>query len=358
MLRSQVLIEVIHYMTCFYPRQALRLDSLTAKGKNVVCFLPKAVNLSISNYPNLLTGLPCGQCVGCRLERSRQWAIRCVHEAQLHNDNCFITLTFDQESLDKRDISMSLDRKDLQRFFKRFRKYIHDDYFRTHKLARFLKKSRFTRKFIDRYVQSKIQKIRYYACGEYGEQSKRPHYHSIIFGYDFPDKVLEHIKDGKRYYSSKILSRLWPFGNNIITDVSFDTCAYVARYIMKKHLGKDAYLQYFDYFDQDTGEFVGHRIPEYTTMSRRSGIGKAWLDKYLQDVYPKDKVFMKGRGYSKPPKYYDTQYEIINPSDFLRLKQARVEASLVQSSDNTSDRLAVKQVVKLAQIQSLKRSLE
>ena len=317
-------------MSCFYPMQALKLDSKTKKGKSVVRFIKDSFRNLFKGDPRLISGLPCGQCVGCRLERSRQWAIRMVNEAQLHVENCFITLTFDEESLAERENPMSLDKKEFQLFMKRLRKYL----------------------------DPLGIKVRYYMCGEYGELFKRPHYHAILFGVDFPDKKLEKIVDGRRYYSSALLRELWSFGNNIITDVNFDTCAYVARYIMKKHLGKDAWKNYFEYLDEQTGELVGQRLPEYTTMSRRSGIGKEWLDKYLLDVYPKDKIFMRGRGYSKPPKYYDSLYEIIDPSDLSRIKQARILEAQKCADDNTPDRLNAKQAVKLAQIGVLKRNLE
>lgn len=322
----------LYFMACFYPMQALKLSSKTKKGKSVIKFISnetyKDLQSQMGMQEKLLTGLPCGQCVGCRLERSRQWAIRMMHEAQLHVDNCFITLTFDDKHLYQRENPKSLDKSDFQKFMKRFRKKFPDI------------------------------NIRYYMCGEYGELYKRPHYHAIIFGYDFSDKKLEKIVDGNRYYTSDTLRTLWPYGFNIITSVSFDTCAYVARYIMKKHLGKNAWKHYAEYFDDVSGEFVGHRIPEYTTMSRRSGIGKQWLDKYLQDVYPKDKVFMRGKGYSKPPKYYDSLYEIINPEDYSRIKQDRISAALSQAHESSTERLIAKQAVKLAQTSTLKRNLE
>ena len=314
-------------MSCFYPMQALRLVStFTSKGKSVIRFIDRESAIRLKGNPNLLTGLPCGQCVGCRLERSRQWAIRMMNEADCHTFNSFITLTFDDSSLNKRDVPMSLDKRDFQLFMKRLRKRLDVN-------------------------------IRYFMCGEYGELYRRPHYHAVIFGYDFPDKVLHKIKDGMRYYTSSLLSDLWPYGFNVVTDVTFDTCAYVARYIMKKHLGKDAWKNYFEYLDQETGEFVGHRIPEYTTMSRRSGIGKVWLDTYLQDVYPRDKIFMRGRGFSRPPKYYDSLYEIIDPVDYNRIKQDRINSAILNSPDDLTQSLIAKQVIKLQQIKVLSRNL-
>lgn len=300
-------------MSCFYPRQALKLSSLTRLGKAVIRFIK---NGSAVGDPRLLTGLPCGQCVGCRLERSRQWAIRMMNEADLHSDNCFITLTFDEPHLQARDNPMSLNKREFQLFMKRLRKAFPN-------------------------------KLRYFMCGEYGDLFQRPHYHSILFGCDFSDKVLFKIKDGKRYYTSALLSQLWPFGFCVITDVTFDTCAYVARYIMKKVFGKKSFEHY------------GQRIPEYTTMSRRSGIGKAWLDKYLQDVYPRDKIFCRDKKiFCKPPKAYDSYYEIINPEDFSRIKQDRVISAALKADDNTPQRLHSKKVVKLSQIKVLNRNLE
>lgn len=317
-------------MACYYPMQALRLPNVfTKNNKSVITFVSREkyskLKSQMGNSPDLLSGLPCGRCVGCRLERSRQWAIRMMHEAQLHDDNIFLTLTFDQEHLLKRKNPISLDKREFQLFLKRLRKTTNN-------------------------------KIRYFMCGEYGKKFGRPHYHAIIFNYKPNDLKLEKIENGKRYYSSASIRKLWPDGNNIITDVSFDTCAYVARYIMKKHLGKGAWMRYLTDFNPQTGEFTGHRIPEYTTMSRRSGIGKAWLDKYLRDVYPKDRVFVRGKGFQRPPKYYDSQYEIIDPSDYSRIKQARINASLDAESDNTPERLHAKQVVKLAQISVLNRN--
>lgn len=312
-------------MSCFYPMQAIRTTSLTSRGKSVIKFISKESAKSFSPESGLLSGLPCGQCTGCRLERSRQWAIRMMNEADLHKYNSFITLTFDDYHLLKRDIPMSLDKREFQLFMKRFRKAVPD-------------------------------KIRYFMCGEYGEQLKRPHYHAIIFGYDFPDKKIYKVKDNMRYYTSDFLSTLWPFGFNVITHISFDTCAYVARYIMKKHLGKDSYKNYFDYFDETTGELVGHRIPEYTNMSRRSGIGKVWLDTYLQDVYPSDQIFMRGRGFSKPPKYYDSLFEIIDPYAYSHLKQKRIISAL--NNPKSEQQLNAEKVIKDSQIKILSRNLE
>lgn len=345
-------------MACFYPMQARKLSSsFTKKGKNVIVFLPRGAKVNSSD-PDILSGLPCGQCVGCRLERSRQWAMRMMDEAQLHEKNCFITLTFDEEHLKKRENPQSLDKREFQLFMKRFRKALWDIHLSKLKLWNYFFRLFFSYDLFMWFAKKTFKSPRYFMCGEYGEMFKRPHYHAILFGVDFDDKELFKVVDGRRYFTSKSLSVLWPHGFNVITDVTFDSCAYVARYIMKKALGKNAWKTYFEYVDEETGELVGHRIPEYTTMSRRSGIGYAWLVKYLTDVYPRDRKFMRGRGFSKPPKYYDSLYEVIDPVDHSRLKQARVDAALLKADDNTPARLHAKQAVKLAQISVLKRDLE
>ncbi len=270
-----------------------------------------------AGYRDLPVKLPCGQCVGCRLERSRQWAIRCSHEASLYEDNAFITLTYSDAHLPS-DGSLNL--VHFQKFIKRLRKQYGP-------------------------------KIRYYHCGEYGEKFKRPHYHACLFNFDFEDKKLFQIKNNNRYYTSEILQTLWPMGFSIIGDVTFQSAAYVARYIMKKINGAAAENHYAN---PETGEILK---PEYTTMSRRPGIGSAWLKKYQSDVYPGDFVVMGGKK-MKPPKYYDRQYELTNPSEYGQLKTDRVLNAKKFESNNTPERLKTREVVQKARLNLLPRKLE
>ena len=318
-------------MPCYNPLQAFQSKSLKNNGKREILF-----KISLRNrFSYEKIQLPCGQCVGCRLERSRQWAVRCMHEASLYENNCFITLTYDNEHLPK---DGSLDVREFQLFMKRFRdrcqglsSVVDDD-------------------------GNVSYPIRFYHCGEYGEKFKRPHYHACIFNYDFPDKQLFKINNGFRLYTSKLLQDLWPFGFSTIGDVTFESAAYVARYIMKKKFGKDAWVHYAE-IDWNTGEILGQRKPEYTTMSRRPGIGKDWLDKYFADVYPSDFVLVNGKR-CKPPRYYDSQFEIHYPSDFSALKQARRDNSKKFESNNTPQRLRVREQVQLARLNMLPRNLE
>lgn len=304
-------------MACYSPLQAFQSIAVSSKGKSRIVF-----NKPRDFYNFKEVQLPCGQCIGCRLERSRQWAVRLMHESKLHDDNCFITLTYSDDFLPK---DKSLDVRDFQLFMKRLRKHFGKG-------------------------------VRFFHCGEYGDKYGRPHYHAIIFGVDFSDKILWKVNNGHRLYRSELLESLWPFGHSSIGNVTFESAAYVARYILKKKLGKGSWLHYAE-VDFSTGEVLFERKKEYTTMSRRSGIGKGWLDKYLEDVYPSDAVVVNGRK-CRPPRYYDSLYEIQYPSDFSSLKQRRVENAKKHSTNNTPERLKVREQCQLSRLVRLPRVLE
>jgi len=269
--------------------------------------------------------VPCNGCIGCYLERARQWAMRCTDEASLYQDNSFVTLTFDPKVLVKR--GRGLDHRDWQLFMKRLRKFMGTE-----------------------------QMIRFFMCGEYGEKFGRPHYHGLLFNLAFPDRVyLKTTQSGEKIYTSKSLEANWPFGYSSVGDVTFGSASYVARYHVKKAqgiVGKDHYL------DKRTGEMLP---PEYIRMSRGSkmrgtgGVARGWFEKYKSDVYPHDARVIKGLD-TKPPKFYDSLYELDSPDEFALLKARRT--SSVNRLDNTPDRLVVKEKVKLAQIASLSTSLE
>lgn len=268
--------------------------------------------------------VPCGQCIGCRLEKSRQWAVRCAHEASLYEKNCFLTLTYNDRHLPK-DGSLHVDH--FQKFMKRLRKAFPD------------------------------QKIRFFHCGEYGEKFARPHYHACIFNFDFADKKLwRKTKDGNSLWTSETLEEIWGMGFCSIGDVTFESAAYVARYVTKKVTGKKA-LNHYNEINFDTGEILSERRPEYTTMSRRPGIGKPWLEKYSSDVYPDDFVLMDGKKI-KPPKYYDSQFEIAYPSDFEKIKIERKKSGEKNAENNTRDRLDVRETIHKLKAKTLRRGYE
>ncbi len=197
--------------------------------------------------------------------------------------------------------------------------------------------------------------IRFFHCGEYGEMHGRPHYHACIFNFDFADKTVWKIQNDNPLYVSVSLSELWPMGFSSIGEVTFQSAAYVARYIMKKITGPAA-AGHYEHIDQLTGE-VFERKPEYTTMSRRPGIGHGWLERFRGDIYPSDFVVMNGKK-MRPPRYYDEQMEHCYPSDYRRIKNARVVNAKKHKENNTPARLKVREAVQEARLQRLPRPVE
>lgn len=304
-------------MVCYYPRSVRKVKIRKKNGEDghTLDFIKRKDSYHVRGYSNPdpdILQIACGQCIGCRLARSREWALRCMHEASLYEDNCFITLTYSDRFLPSDN---SLDISHFQKFMKRLRKRCGNG-------------------------------IRFYHCGEYGERFLRPHYHACLFNFDFEDKELFKIVNEQRLYVSELLSDLWPFGFSTVGSLTFESAAYVARYIMKKMYGADA------------EEHYGSRKPEYTTMSRKPGIGKGWFDKHLGDVYPHDFVVCK-KGYKhKPPKFYDSQFELIYPDEFEILKENRVKHASDRGWENSYKRLAVKEKCKHSHLKKLYRVLD
>lgn len=208
--------------------------------------------------------LPCGQCMACRLNKSRDWATRCVLESKMHEQNCFITLTYDDEHLPK---DYGLQKQDFTNFIKRLRK-------------------------------NTGAKIRYYAAGEYGDLYSRPHYHACIFGWKPDDLVLYSVRNGVNLYLSETLLKAWQYqGYVTVGDVTFESAAYVARYVTKKITGDRA------------AEHYQGRQAEYTVMSRRPGIGAEFFEKYSTDIYGKDFIVIRDQIKCKPPRYFDRIYD-------------------------------------------------
>lgn len=263
--------------------------------------------------------VPCSRCTGCKVDYSLQWAMRCMHESKMHRENCFITLTYDDQHVPQ---NYSVDVRDLQLFNKRLRKSLPN------------------------------KKIRFFASGEYGDQTLRPHYHSLLFNHDFPDKKLHAVRRGKRYYKSDALNALWPSGQlNEITDLTYESAAYVARYCVKKVNG-DRSDDHYSRLSPIDGQI--HRVkPEFCTMSRRPGIGSTWFDKFGSDAFPSDFLIYDGRKH-KPPLFY---FNKLKEDEQKPLKRARKRASLSRKADNTKDRLAVREEVHQARLSKLKREL-
>ncbi len=302
-------------MACFSPLTGYRSRTPGKAGGFGIVF-----DRSKSNGQVVEVG--CGQCIGCRLDRSREWAIRCVHESQLYDENCFLTLTYAPEFLPE---DCSLDKRHFQGFMKRLR-----------------------RRFSGR-------RIRFFHCGEYGEELHRPHYHACLFNFDFPDKEVYKTVNGFELFTSRVLEETWRLGFCTIGAVTFETAAYVARYVMKKFYGDEAREHYLVCLEE-TGELVQLQS-EYVTMSRRPGIGRDWYERFKDDLFPSDECVIDGVIH-KPPRYYEKLYQLEDPEGFLGVKRKRDEFFRKHQADCTPERLLDREIVKAAQVGQLRRSLE
>lgn len=295
--------------------------------------------------------IPCGKCIGCRLEYSRQWANRCLLELEYHDSAYFVTLTYNEEHVPKSfygdpetgeaQPSLTLCKKDLQLFMKRLRKAFPND------------------------------KIRFFACGEYGSNTFRPHYHLILFGLHLNDLVVyKRSPTGFIYYNSPSLSRVWsvlevdssgervavPLGHCVVAEVSWETCAYTARYVMKKLKGAEA--KFYDDFNIE---------PPWTVMSRKPGIARQWYDDH-PDCYEFEYINIttdKGGKKFRPPKYFDKLYDIDEPEKSAELKAVRKKMAeeakrikMAQTNVSYLELLAIEERSKENKLKKLKRSVD
>ncbi|WNK14288.1 MAG: replication initiator protein [Microvirus sp.] len=303
-------------MPCYHPVTAWRSQDKNASGKRSLIFSP-------NNAFGDSLQIPCGKCIGCRLDRSTQWATRLQHEGQYYAQKCFITLTYDNEHLPS---DGSIHVRDLQLFFKRLRAALSG-------------------RGSGRWTPPLLlpRRLRYLACGEYGDQLLRPHYHAILFGIDFREdrRLWGKSKNGQheRFVSPR-LTKIWGNGRAELGSVTTSSTGYVARYTMKKVYGEAAAAHY------------NGREPEFLVCSH--GMGLDWFLQYKDsDLYADMCVVKTAKGYSqfRVPAYYDKK----QPEEVLaQLKETRKLRSL-QDPNNTPARLAVREEVKLAKVKSLIR---
>ncbi len=242
-------------------------------AKSFICEITglKGVALKFKGEPNLL--LPCRKCKDCKLKKAREWALRCWHESRMHEENCFVTFTYDEENLPPYG---DLRHSDFQKFMKRFRKkYPNLD-------------------------------VKYFMCGEYGDETHRPHYHAILFGYYPPDAVWHRKQNGHNYYKSAELDSFWKHGFTDTTGVSYSNAGYLARYSLKKQIGSEDLQDRYTYLDEFDN--LQTRQFEYIRMSTGrefgQGIGASWLRKHWRHVLENDYVLNPHNTKLPVPKYY------------------------------------------------------
>ncbi len=276
----------------------------------------------------------CGQCMGCRYDRAKHWAARIQHEAQQWPSNLFLTLTYrDKTECTEKQLAEgmhlpdfpSLNKKHLQNFIKRLRHHF------------------------------KHTRIRYYACGEYGDQNYRPHYHLIAFNLAFNDEQLHGQNQGYPLFISKTLENLWGYGFATFGEATYESAAYTARYVLKKITGPRADDHYLRYDEYGVCYWLQ---PEFTTMSRRPGIGKNWIDEYQDDVYPSDEIPIPGIGTVKGvPRFYDEALKTADPDLYESVKAARSAHAAANPLEYTPQRLETKFKCQKALKQHLRRDL-
>ena len=299
-------------MPCIKPIMALkRGEGRPYMGKELAVHRDKW-----GHGPNELW-LACGLCINCRMRRRRDWAVRSMHERQWNTEACFLTLTYDNRSLPRRffkdDGSEAwidqgwLDKTDFQKFMKRVRHHRGKE-------------------------KQRREPLKVLWCGEYGEKTKRPHFHALIFGEDFAS-TMNWRSQANGYYTSEEVEYLWPHGNHYVGGVEFGSASYVASYAVKKLSGAarerenpSTGLAEYDRLDSRTGEVV--RVPPVcnhasNNNSGNGSLGQRWFEQYWADVYPEDEVTLKGGIKLNPPKAYDRWLEERDPAMHAEVKDAR-----------------------------------
>lgn len=252
-------------------------------------FLPQLERYHMIYKDSLL--IPCGQCLGCRIDKSREWASRLVCESKYHDSCYFLTLTYSDDNINY-SINTgfpTLVKRDIQLFLKRLRK-------RTG------------------------QKLRYYCSGEYGDTTGRPHYHMILFGYDPPlgDLVKwSRSKYGYDYYTSDIINDCWKLGYVILGDLSFQSCAYTAKYTQKKLDGKLA--DYYSQYDI---------LPPFALMSRRPGLGLDYYNDNVSSIIDDKHLLLENGNIVPVPRYYLNKLAEDYPDEYEQITEARKQMAL------------------------------
>lgn len=295
-------------MSCYHPLKAMKVTDLKT-GEFIkmewINFVPEKKRDIIikgkTKYLEQYTEVPCGTCVGCRMQYAENWAMRCVLEARQWKHNNVLTLTYDPEHLplskgidfktgEVKDVP-TLKPKDVQLFFKRFRK-----------------------QYAQKYGQDNI---RFFDCGEYGDKNGRPHYHVILYNCNIPDKTFfKYNQNGYKLYRSKEITKIWGMGSVEINDLSYEMCAYIARYVLKKqkgHTAKETYLE-------------RGQVPEFTNMSRKPGIAYKYFEQKKETIYATQEIFIqtqKTLKKYKPPRYFDNLLQAEDEEAFKKIKAKR-----------------------------------
>lgn len=249
----------------------------------MICTSP----IKLDKYPDKL--FRCRKCLSCQITKRQEWSIRAVYESLKYKKNCFLTLTFRDSMLPPKGVNT----RDLQLFFKRLRKYISKT--------------------------SPDTKVKYIACGEYGEKLFRPHYHILLFNYDFDDKVFfKRTKKGELIYRSSNLENLWTFGHSSIGELNHATASYVAGYVHKKFYNKDKEKVDLHYTNM-YGEVCNK---EFIVCSK--GISKDFFLENKEQLYNRDYLIYNGKKFALPEYFnYLIKKDNIKAYDKLKFRRSK-----------------------------------
>ncbi len=283
----------------------------------------------------------CGQCLGCRVDHRLMWSIRIIHEACMHNDhygNSWATLTYRDPSACNKE---------------QYKNGKHID-----------KQGQLNPCHVSAFIRSlrkgnQDHKIRYFYCGEYGDDNQRPHYHICLFNHSFSDQYLWEDNEGLYTYTSEELQKHWPWGFTTVAELNLRTAAYTAGYALKKITGKRAEDHYLRCDEYGVAYWL---LPEYIRMStgrgKPSGIGAGFYEKFKKDIFPADKSPVPGHGERQlVPRYYQNILAEENPAQLEQIKELRQEFIAAHRADFTPERLRDKYICARAKENQLKRKL-
>lgn len=272
-------------MPCYHPKPAKR-----AEGGGITFALR-------GEEPQLW--IPCQNCLGCREQQQQQLAIRLLHESREASHKIFLTLTYDDEHE-----PAGLEKRQLQLFMKRLRRKTN-------------------------------AKIKYLACGEYGDRTQRPHYHAAMLGLAITDRI----KWDSENYRSEQLEATWGQGIVTVSDLTDDRARYVAGYVLKK-----AGYRKQTYCDEDGVELEA----PFRVMSK--GMGRQWLKKYQNDLRH---GYMQHDGVKYTiPRYYK---DIIKKENKTLQAQIETEREKIQNITPDKDRLKTAEIIRQKQIRETRQ---
>lgn len=354
-------------MSCYYPllrleftkRQKLKQDGTKTNAAQIISY----ESADFEKYSRIAEGLeqtegikvqriPCGKCIGCRLDYSKAWATRAMLEAQNWKENYFLTLTYDDEHKPYKAETFSKESGEI---------FTDPGYWNgtldPTDIQLFMKRLRIT--WLRRYG---AEDIRFMLCGEYGGQTKRPHYHAIMFNFPIRTESLKFYKYNGQHealYTCEEIEEIWGKGYVIIGEVTWSSCAYVARYVTKK-IGLPANQEWYAMQGQE---------PEFLRVSRKPGIGRAYYEMNKEQLYKFDQLLMKKYNGEpikvRPPKYYDKLYDLERPEEMEKIKKKREKMAKEsekrkrkQTTLGLKEQWQVEERALTAKTKSLKRAIE